>query len=154
MDDCWAFLLDHVDEVFAFDVIGMAAIEQARRRQVWFAIKLRDALGNQVGMPLLLICVLQKLRFDRLRMDAGGHVVMELVAQYADQFGRQRLVEQIDHGRTIGAVAGGHRAVRKVPARALADVVDIADKRFDRGHERTPVQRNGTDGQPARVKAH
>ena len=51
---------------------------------------------------------------------AVGHEVVALVAQDADQFGGQRLVEQTQDLFTVGAVAFGHRAVLDVLARTFA----------------------------------
>ena len=54
--------------------------------------------GDLVGVRLLLVRVLEELGRDALRVDARRHEVVALVAQHADDLGRQRLVQDLDHG--------------------------------------------------------
>jgi hypothetical protein len=127
-------LLDHVDDVLALDVVRMTAAEQALGRQVRLALELGDALRDLVGVPLFLVGMLQELGTDRLRVDPRGHVVVVLVAQHAHQLGGQGVVEQLDDGFAIGAVASGHGAAVDVLTRALADVLEVADERLGLDH--------------------
>ena len=64
-----------------------------------------------------------------LRRDLGlravRHEVVPLVAQHADEFGGERLVEQHEKLRHVGAIARGHRACVDVAARALAQRLDV-----------------------------
>ena len=101
---------------------------QPLRVQVRLAPELHDAGGDLVGVPLLLVRVLEELRGHGLGVDPLGHEVVALVAQHADDLGGQRLVEQLHHRLAVRLVALGHRAVLDVLARALAERLDV-------GHE-------------------
>ena len=63
--------------------------------EVGLAAQLDDALGDLVGVRLLLVGVLEELGLHRLGMDAGGHVVVPLVAQDAHDLGGQRVVQDL-----------------------------------------------------------
>jgi hypothetical protein len=91
---------------------------------------LHDAGGDLIGMRLLLVRVLQELRCNTLRIDARGHEVMALIAQYTDGLSCERLVEQIHHGLSVGAVAGCHRALFDVLPGAFPQGLDVCKKRF------------------------
>ena len=54
-----------------------------------------------------------------LGVDPGGHVVVALVAQDADDLGRERLVQDLDDGLAVRAIVLGDRALLDVPARPL-----------------------------------
>ncbi len=62
--------LDHVGQRVALDVLGVAALRQTVRREVRLAAELDDALGDLVGVTLLLVRVREELVGDALRMDA------------------------------------------------------------------------------------
>ena len=62
--------------------------------EVRLAAELHDALGDLVGVLLLLLRVFEELGLDRIGEHARRHEVMAVVAQHADPFGRQRFVEQ------------------------------------------------------------
>ena len=87
--------LDHVLERVAFDVLGMAARGEALGREVGLAAELRDALGDLVGVLLLVVGVLEELGRHALGVDALRHEVVALVAQHADDLGGERLVQQL-----------------------------------------------------------
>ena len=80
--------------VVALDVLGVAASAQALGVEVRLAAELHDALRDQVGVRLLLAGVLEELVGDGLGVDARRHEVVALVAQDADDLGRERLVQQ------------------------------------------------------------
>src|ERR1700761_1151660 len=127
-------LLQHIGYIVALCVIGVAAAEQALGVEVGRAIELGDALGNAVGMTLLLVGVFQELRGHALGMNALGHVVVIFVAQYANDLGRQRLIQYLDHRLAVGAIAVGDRSLVDVRASTLANGLDIGKKRFLGGH--------------------
>jgi len=108
----------------------VAAAEQTLGVQVGRAPELDDALADLIGVPLLLVGVLQKFLRDRLRVDSAGHEVVPAIAQRADDLGRQRLVQHADHRLAIAAVPFGHRAVQDVLAGAAADLFDIGQERL------------------------
>ena len=74
-------LLDHLDERTARLVLGVAARDQTGRVQVGRAPELGDALGDAIGVHLLLVGVLQKLLRDGLGVDATGHEIVPAVAR-------------------------------------------------------------------------
>ena len=116
----------------AFDVLGVAAHQQAFGIEVRRAIELDDALGDLVGVALLFVGVLQKLLGHCLGVNATGHEVMALVAQDADNFGGQRFVEHAQRGLQIGLVALRDRAFFNVLAGAAANFLDVAQEWFFR----------------------
>src|SRR3546814_10641355 len=65
---------------------------------------------------------------DGRGVDAGRLEVVILVAQHADDFRRQCLVENLDHGFSVGLVAFGDRTLLDVLARAAPNVLDIGDE--------------------------
>ncbi len=89
----------------------MGVLGQQVRVELGFAAQLHDALGQFVGMFQFLVGVLQELIGGDAGFQAAGHEVVALVAQHADQFGGQRLIEQTQDLFAVGAVAFGHRAV-------------------------------------------
>jgi len=121
-------LLDHVDEVVALDVFGVAAREEAFGVEVRLAPELVDALGDQVSMGLLLAGVLEEFRGHGLRVDARGHVVVPLVAKHAHELGGERLVEKTEDGLAVAAIGGGDGALLDVAARAPAELLDVGEK--------------------------
>ena len=58
-----------------------------------------------VRVHLLLVRVLEELRRHRLRVDAGRHVVVPLVAQDAHDLGGQGLVQDLHDRLAVGLVA-------------------------------------------------
>jgi hypothetical protein len=102
--------------------------EQAFGVQVRLAPELGDALGDEVGVRLLLVRVLEELLGHRLGVDARGHVVVALVAEHADELGGERLVEQAQDGLAIAAIGLGDGALLDVAARAAAELLDVGEK--------------------------
>ena len=74
--------------------------------------------------------VLEELGRHALGVDALRHEVVALVAQHADDLGRERLVEQPHHRLAVGAVAGRHRALLDVLAGAAAQFLDVGQERL------------------------
>jgi hypothetical protein len=64
--------------------------------------------------------VRQEFVGDRARVDPAGHEVVAAVTQHADNLGRQRFVEQSQHGPALGTVAGRDRTILGVAAGPLA----------------------------------
>src|SRR4029079_6019274 len=120
--------LDHLLERVALDVLRVAARAQAFRREIGRAAELGDALGDLVGVLLLLVGVLQELRRHALGMDALRHVVMELVAQRADDLGGERLVEELQHHAAVGVVTGSHRPLGDVLPGTPTQRLDVGEK--------------------------
>ncbi|MNT88039.1 hypothetical protein D3C72_2285330 [compost metagenome] len=67
---------------------------------------------------------------DALRVRPLGHVIVSAIAQHADDFGGQRVVEQLQHGIAIRGIAGGHGAIIDVLAGALAQRLDVCEERL------------------------
>src|SRR5438046_5472006 len=76
-------------------------------------------------MALLFIGVLEEFLGDGLSMNAGGHIVMTLVAQDADGFSRQDFVEYADYGFPVGCIAAGDCALLHVLAGAAAEFLNV-----------------------------
>src|SRR5581483_4952846 len=74
---------------------------------------------------LLLPRMLLELLLDGLRVGAGRHEVVELVAQRADELGGERLVQYPDRLLAIELVVRGDRPLRDVLARTLAKGLDL-----------------------------
>jgi len=74
-------LLDHVDQVGAGDVLGVAAGHQGGGVEVGRTLELDDACRDAIGVALLLVGVLEELLSHRARIQALGHVEVALVAQ-------------------------------------------------------------------------
>ena len=85
--------------VVALDVLGVAAVGDAVGVEVRLALELRDAQRDLVGVPQLLVGVLEELGGHRPGVEPVGHEVVALVAEDADDLGGQRLVEHLDHLR-------------------------------------------------------
>src|SRR3546814_1315304 len=77
---------------------------------------------------------------DGRGVDAGRLEVVILVAQHADDFRRQCLVENLDHGFSVGLVAFGDRTLLYVLARAAPNVLDIGDEWLDRKEHTSELQ--------------
>ena len=67
--------------------------------------ELHDARRDLVRVRLLLVRVLEELLRDALGVEPARHEVVPLVAQHADELGRERLVQELEHGLAVGAVA-------------------------------------------------
>ena len=76
-------------------VLRVAARREALGIEIRFAAELDDAFGDPVGMRLLFVRVLEELGLHALRVDALRHEVVPLVAQHADDLGRERLVQHL-----------------------------------------------------------
>src|SRR6185503_16896225 len=122
-------LADHVLEVLALDVLGVAAARQALGREVGLAAELGDARRDQVGVLLLIVGMLQELGRHALGVDALGHEVVALVPQHADDLGGERLVEELDHHAAVGVVPGSDRAFGDVLPGPLAQRGDVGEER-------------------------
>jgi hypothetical protein len=92
----------------------MATRDQGGRVEVRRTVQLDDALGQPVGVFLLLPGVLEELGLGRAVAGAADGVVVTLVAQCADQLGGQRVVQHGDHRFAVGLVAYGDGAVVEV----------------------------------------
>src|SRR5581483_2691174 len=117
--------LDHVRERVAFDVLRVAARGEPIGREVGLAAELRDALGDLVGVLLLVLRVLQELRSDAFGVDALRREVMALVAQRADDLRGERFVQELQHHAAVGVIAGSHRPLGDVLPGALAQRLDV-----------------------------
>ena len=109
-------------------IVGVAARGEALGREIGLATELGDALGDTVGVRLLFLRVLHQLSSDRMAGDAAdcrAHVVVIAVPQHAHQFGRQRVVEQLDDGLAVALIILSDRALFDVLSRALFDRLEI-----------------------------
>lgn len=100
----------------------MAPAGQGIGRKIGLAAQLDDARGNLIGMSLLLVRVHEKLLGDAFRLNAFGHKIVAPVAQHADQFRRQRVIEQFDDCLRVGRIPGRYRAAGQMPARCVRKV--------------------------------
>ena len=100
-------------------------VERPSGIEVGLSAELRDPLGDLVRVPLLLVRVLEELVGHGLGVNARGHEVVALVAQHADDLGRQRLVENAHDRVAVRPIALGDRALLDVPARPRPKLLDI-----------------------------
>jgi hypothetical protein len=119
---------DHVYQGFPLLVLRMAACQQSLGAEVRLPVELNDARRNHVGVLLLLVRVLQKLLGDSLRMDPARHVVVVAVSQHADDFRRQRLIQNRHHSVDVRPVSIGHSALLNGLAGSPPNLLDIAQK--------------------------
>ncbi len=103
----------------------MGARREAVGREIGLAAKLDDAVGDAVGMRGLLGRVLGELLRRDLGLRAVRHEVVPLVAQHANDFGRERLIEKPDDLLHVRAIARGDGAGVDVLARSLAQRLDV-----------------------------
>ena len=110
--------------VFRIVVLGMRTGRQRGRIEVRRTVELDDALGDAVGVLLLLLGVLEELGLQGAVVRAADGVIVALVAQHAQQFGGERAVEHCDDGFAVGRIALGDGAVVDVGSGA-ADRLDV-----------------------------
>ena len=79
-------------------------------------------------MGLFIVGMLQELRGDGTCVDALGHEVMALVAQDTDDFGGERVIEDLDGSDRIAAVTRRHGALFDVLACTFAQGFDVRQK--------------------------
>jgi hypothetical protein len=113
--------------------------------EVRSAAELSDALGDAVGVVLLLVGVREELGLHPLRVDPGRGEIVLAIAQRADDLGRQRLVEELHRELAVDLIAGGDRALFDVLARSPTELFDVSQKRLlgrilllPVGHDRPP----------------
>src|SRR6266545_753797 len=123
-------LLDHLEQLLGGRVLGVAAGQQALGVEVGVPAELDDPLGDEIGMALLLVRVLEKLLRHGLSVDAGRRVVVAALAQHADNLRRQRLVEEAEHRLPVCPVALGDGTGLDVLTRASADLHDVREERL------------------------
>ena len=122
-------------EGVAAEFLEHAQDEQQHADQIAGRItQLDDALGEEVGMRHFLGRMFEELGRDRRGVDAGGHEVVALVAQHADQFRGERLVQHLEHLLAVSGIAGSHGALFDVLPCACAQGLDVGKGRALRGY--------------------
>ncbi|MCY1540815.1 hypothetical protein D9M68_764760 [compost metagenome] len=116
----------------------MRAAGEPVRREIGLAAELDDALGDLVGVALLFIGVGQEFFGHALRVRPLRHEVVAAIAQHADDFRGQRVVEQLQHRLAVRRIARGHGTLVDVLAGALAQGLDVGEERLV-GHGLAPV---------------
>src|SRR2546430_2218869 len=86
--------------------------------------------------------MLEELLRHALRVNAARHEIVAPVAQHADKLGGQRIVQQLEHNVAVRRIPCGDRPFGDVLAGALAQCLDVSEKRFV-GHECASVRSNG-----------
>jgi len=104
-----------------------AARDEAVGVEVRRAVELDDPRRNRVGVLLSFLGVLEKLLLDRFRIDPARAVIMAFIAQHADYFGGERLVQKADHLGAVGAVFGGNGAAFDMAARPFTHVLNTGN---------------------------
>ena len=120
--------LHHLAQRAAFDVFGVTAVGEPVGAEIRRAAELGDPLGDPARVLVFLLRVLTELGARRFRMPALRHVVVALVAQHADELGRERFVQELDHGAAIGAVIRGDRAALDLLARTLPNRLHVGQR--------------------------
>src|ERR1700687_622307 len=126
---CHQVFLDHVDQVLALDVLGVAAAQQSVRRQIGRPAQLHDSLRYKVRVLLFLACMFQKILWHGAGMNTLGHEIVALVSKHTDDLGRERFVEDLDRGLGVAAVTRRYGASLDVLARSLAQCFYVGEKR-------------------------
>ena len=98
--------LDHGFQIGRFVIPGVAATGQRIGREIGLAAELHDAHGKAIRVGRFLARMHRELFGDLGRGQTVGREMVALVAQYANQLGGQRVVEQIDDVLAPGAVMG------------------------------------------------
>src|SRR4029453_7411712 len=106
----------------------MAAGHQPFGIEVRLASQLGDPFGGHISMSLLLIGVLQEFLGDRLGVNSGGHVVMTLVAQHADDFRGQNFIKYLNHCLPVCGVAASDGTLLHVLPGTPAEFLYICDE--------------------------
>ncbi len=83
-------------------------------------------------MELFFIRMLQKLLSDTLRIDPASHEIMSLIAQDADDFCRERVVEDSNNRITIGRISRCDSPLFDMFSRAITQLQDIGEEWFVR----------------------
>src|SRR5262249_39084232 len=125
-------------------ILGMASRQEALRVEVGRAAELPDALGDLIGVPLLLLRVLLELLRHALAVDPRGHEVVAPIPERADDLGGQRLVEQLERRGQVGPVVGRDRPLLYVLSGSAPDLLDVAEERL-LFHGRSPSADRGGD---------
>ena len=110
------------------EVLRMAPREEAIGIHVGRPAELHDPLGDEIGVALLLVGVLEELSGHRLGVDARRHVVVALVTQDAHELRRERFVEQAQDGLAVRAIAFGDRAFLHMAAGPSTKLLDIRER--------------------------
>ena len=103
-------------------------VGQPLGREVRLPAELHDAGRDLVGVRLLLVRMLQELGRHGLGVDAARHVVCLLVAQDADDLGRERLVQEAEDGVELAAVTGGHGPLRMCLRARATDRLEVGQE--------------------------
>lgn len=119
--DCDAFghqvLIDHVYQGRAGHIFGVAPIGQAVGRIIRLSSQLHDSGSELVGVAKFLVRVGQEFIGGTPGVQSSRHEVMAAIAEHADEFGRQRCIELLQHRAPVGRIACGHRAFLHAEAR-------------------------------------
>ena len=83
----------------------MAPSRESVGREVRGSAQLDDALRDLVRVALFLVRVLEELLGHALGMNPARHEVMATVPQDADEFGRERSIEKLQHGLAVRRIA-------------------------------------------------
>ena len=83
-----------------------------------------------IGVSLLFVGVLQEFCRHTLSVDSRSHKIMALIAEYANDLSRQRIVQDFDHSLPVGGITFGYRTPLDVLAGALAKRLDVSQKWF------------------------
>jgi hypothetical protein len=83
------------------------------------ATELANAFGNPIRVLLFLCGMLAEFCSHSGRMDACSHEIVKLIAQDADEFGGQRLVQNANSLLTVQLVVFGDSAIFNLLARSL-----------------------------------
>src|SRR5690349_9120979 len=106
----------------------MTPAQQAVRVEVRFAAKLRNTFSDFIRMFLFFRRMLLKLFGDRLGMNPRRHKVVSLIAQYADNLRRERLIQQLDDRFAIRPVPLSYGALLHMLPRPLTNLLYIRQK--------------------------
>ena len=103
---------------------------QAGGIEIGFAAELIDALRDLVHVARLFLGVLREFRLDAFAGNAGGGHRVHGVAQHANDLGREHRLQNLDGLLHVALIGEGHAAAGNIFAGALAQRLDVGEKRL------------------------
>src|ERR1700682_2770295 len=121
---------DHLHQIVRAAVFRRRAGRQAVRVEIGLSAELIDALRDLLHVIGLVLGVLREFRFHTLAGNARGSHGMHGVAEHAYDFGGEHGLQNLDGFFHIALIGEGHPAGRDIFSRALAQGLDVGEKRL------------------------
>ena len=112
--------LDHFYQCPSRNVLGVTPTEQSLRRKIRLSPYLHYPLGKLIRMGLFLVRMLQKLLCHAMSTQTRSHEMVSSVSQNTDEFCGQGIIQQLDNGGSICAIAGSHGSASDILTSTIA----------------------------------